>query len=79
MDQDTLQLFITTVGSVLMAWIAVKQRVLQRDVKHLEVNTNSIKDALVLAARAEGNLAGRLEAKEEADKIKAEALNVKNV
>lgn len=53
----------TVMMPFLMAWVAYKQLKNGQEIKKLETNTNSIKDALVAAtakgALAEGNLAGR--------------------
>ena len=58
-------LVVQSVVPVAVAWIAFKQASLSSSMKHLEKNTNAIKDELVAAVRvgafAEGNLQGRTE------------------
>lgn len=69
MDQTTWALLAIAIFNAITAWLTYKTRV---DMKTLEVNTNSIKDALVhttaIASRALGNVEGRAEAKAESEK-----------
>ena len=64
MDQTTWALLVIAVLNALTAWMAYKTRA---DVRTLEVNTNSIKDALVAstakASHANGLAEGRAEEK----------------
>ena len=66
MDQTTWALLVIAVLNAATAWLTYKTR---RDMRLLEQNTNSIKDALVLstaiAARAEGKAEGIAEEKKD--------------
>ena len=72
MTQTNIQAFFdfvvqlaTASTPIVLAYIAYKQILMTRDVKLLEKNTNSMKDALVAvtkeSALAKGNLEGRAE------------------
>ena len=69
-------LVVQSVVPVAVAWIAFKQAALNTSMKHLEKNTNAIKDELVIAVKqgalAEGNLQGRIEQTAETQRRKKE-------
>lgn len=65
----TITSLSTTIGAVILAWIAYKQAQLSRIVKEVHQQTNHIKDELVAstakASEAQGKIIGRTELKAE--------------
>jgi hypothetical protein len=66
---SNVSLLIQTAGTIALAWIALKQTALGKNMHLLEKNTNSMREELVRvtakSSRAEGNLEGRAEKEQE--------------
>jgi hypothetical protein len=71
---SNISLLIQTLGTIALAWIALKQTQLGKNMGFLEKNTNSMREELVRvtakSSRAEGNLEGRAEKEQESAAVK---------
>lgn len=64
-------LAVTTTGTVLLAWIALKTKQQSETIKKLETNTNSIKDALVKTVAESEHAKGMLQGQKDEKAIEA--------